>query len=160
MRAARGRGRPPAHSRRVRMGTKKQITAMSAQATICMWLCQFTPTFISAYVRLLLDWPLFTPLSRFSLSLSPLSTSISSPLLSSHHLVCHGSRIWSALWGNSLWIYKSTVIENNTTGLYIYIKNRGRPFRYEKKDLKGKKTREKNTTVITSKITVYRLQFW
>lgn len=49
-----GLGLPPAHSGRVRMGMKKQITVMSTKATICIWLCQFTPTFISAFILLLL----------------------------------------------------------------------------------------------------------
>lgn len=46
MRAEQAEGWPLAHSGRVRMGMKKQITVMSMKATICIWLCQFK-TFIS-----------------------------------------------------------------------------------------------------------------
>lgn len=47
MRAEQAEGWLLAHPGRVRTGMKKQITVMSMKATICIWRCQITVTFIS-----------------------------------------------------------------------------------------------------------------
>lgn len=66
MRAEQAEGWLLAHPGRVRTGMKKQITVMSMKATICIWRCQFTPTFISFLLHLQSS---FVPIYTFLLFL-------------------------------------------------------------------------------------------
>lgn len=71
MRAERAEGCPLAHSGRVRMGMKKQITVMS------IWLCHFTLTFISfpsASLAIIYPLSFLSHHSSFPLLSLPLTT--------------------------------------------------------------------------------------